>query len=311
MLATCNAIVAEFSNAKRRQLCISLMVIGFSIGGVVGGFIATKLLAHFDWRSVFYFGSAVTLLAIPIVYFLVPESIHWLARTRPDNALEKINKTLHKMGYTPAHKLPELPNTAQTSSIADIFSSKLLQQTLLITTVYLLHAITFYFTLKWAPKIVVDLGYHPSTAGTVLVWANVGGALGGIAFGFLSQRFNLKTVFCSVLLMSGLTVIAFGHTASSLSSLSFFCALNGFFCVAGLAGTYTTMAQIYPTHVRGFGTGFTLSIGRGGAICSPILAGLLFSMNMDLPTISFFMAAGSILAAFILLFLKLQPVAQS
>jgi len=305
MLSVNNALVAEFSNASRRQLSISLMVIGFSIGGVVGGFIATQILAHYDWRMVFQFGAVVTAACIPLVALTVPESAHWLAKKQPPKALDRLNKVLAKFGHEQLATLPQAVASESSSSWRDIFAPNLRRGTILIAIIYVLHAITFYFTLKWAPKIVADLGYHPSTAGTVLVWGNVGGIFGGILFGLLASRLGIKRSFTFVLVLAGLTVVLFGNTATSLFNLSLFNALNGFFCVAGLAGSYACMAQIYPAQTRGFGTGFTLGVGRGGAILSPILAGVLFSADLSLATVATAMGAGSIAAA---LFVSRLPV---
>src|SRR5688572_14945928 len=83
MLASINAVAAEFSNTHRRHLSVSLMSIGYPVGAVLGGIVAARLLQGNDWRSVFYFGTAVTVALIPVVYFVVPESVHWLTRKQP------------------------------------------------------------------------------------------------------------------------------------------------------------------------------------------------------------------------------------
>ena len=83
MLAAINAVSAEFSSTRRRHLSVSLMSIGYPLGAVTGGIVAAQLLQGNDWRSVFYFGAAVTAVLIPITYFVVPESVHWLARNQP------------------------------------------------------------------------------------------------------------------------------------------------------------------------------------------------------------------------------------
>src|SRR5262245_30915439 len=57
MLAAINALVAEFSNTKRRDLNVSLMSIGYPLGAVAGGLLAKELLKTSDWRSVFYLGA--------------------------------------------------------------------------------------------------------------------------------------------------------------------------------------------------------------------------------------------------------------
>jgi len=55
-------------------------------------------------------------------------------------------------------------------SHASIFSPKLLRTTVIVTIAYFFHIMTFYFILKWIPKIVVDMGFSAAYAGSVLVW---------------------------------------------------------------------------------------------------------------------------------------------
>src|SRR6185295_13812578 len=98
MLAAINAVSAEFSNTRRRDLSVSLMSIGYPIGAVVAGLLSQQLLVNHDWRSVFYIGAVATTILIPLVFFLVPESVHWLAQKQPSGALEQINKTLGRVG---------------------------------------------------------------------------------------------------------------------------------------------------------------------------------------------------------------------
>src|SRR5262249_36654460 len=64
MLASINAVAAEFSNRKRRDLSVSLMSIGYPVGAVTGGMLAQRLLTTHDWRSVFYLGATATAILI-------------------------------------------------------------------------------------------------------------------------------------------------------------------------------------------------------------------------------------------------------
>jgi MFS family permease len=101
MLAATNAVAAEFSNDRRRSLNVSLMAIGYPIGAVVGGSIAALLLKQGNWRMVFEFGAAATALFIPLVWWLVPESIAWLCQRQPAGALGGVNRSLARMGLSP------------------------------------------------------------------------------------------------------------------------------------------------------------------------------------------------------------------
>lgn len=50
-----------------------------------------------------------------------------------------------------------------------LFAGDLRRTTLLLAAAYFCHLMTFYFILKWVPKIVVDMGYALSAAGGVSI----------------------------------------------------------------------------------------------------------------------------------------------
>lgn len=307
VLASINAIAAEFSNARRKNLCVSIMAIGYPVGGVLGGLVVQSLLKHGDWRSVFYFGATITAIFIPLVLLFVPESVHWLAHKQPAGALQKINRALGRMGHPPISALPALPEQGRRRSIADIFGPGLVATTVIVTAAYFFHIMTFYFVLKWVPKIVNDMGFAPSAAAGVLVWANLGGACGGATLGLLGLRFSMKRLTIAVMVLSTVMVTVFGHSPADLQRLSLVCAASGFFTNGAIVGMYSIFAQAFPTHVRAFGTGFAIGIGRGGSVLAPMLAGFLFQAGYSLPSVATTMSFAALCAAVVLSFLKLKP----
>lgn len=297
LLAATNAVVAEFSNVRRRHLSVSLMSIGYPIGAVVGGVIAADLLAVGSWRSVFYFGAVVTAAFIPIVLLFVPESVPWLTRRQPPGALDRINRTLRWLGHDTVDALPEIAPEVRRRSMSDIVSPELLRTTTLVTFAYFCHMTTFYFMLKWVPKMVVDMGFAASSAAGVLVWANVGGATGGALLGFASLRVGIRPLTIAAMLLSTVAVIAFGRTPPDLQALAATCAAAGFFANGAIVGMYAILAQVFPTHARASGTGTAIGVGRSGAVLAPILAGALFEAGVGVPTVAIAMSLGSFLAA--------------
>ena len=306
MLAAINAQAAEFSNVRNRPMAIAIMAAGYPIGGVIGGMVVTQLLQYYDWRVVFYFGTAMTALMIPLVWFCMPESVYWLVRKRPSNYLERINATMTTLGHKALTLLPEFPEEATRKTWIDIFSKAMLATTICVTVAYFLHIVTFYYILKWVPKLVVEMGFSPAAAGGVLTWASVGGAIGALTFGFLGRRFDLKRLTLFMFVCSTIATVLFGQTTENLVVLSSLVMLAGYFINAGIVGMYSIVAEVFPTHVRASGTGFTVGIGRGGSVLSPIVAGFLLQGGMELPILSVVMGAGSLLAAAALLFLKLN-----
>jgi benzoate transport len=307
LLATSNAVAAEFSSLRRRNLSVSLMAIGYPVGAVLGGLIVKELLRDHDWRSVFYFGAAITAVFIPLVFLVVPESVPWLAQKQPEGALKRINRAMVRMGHAAIAAMPAISAEAKKRSVRDIFAPELIATTVLSALAYFFHIITFYFLLKWIPKIVVDMHFTPSEGAGVVIWANVGGALGGAMFGLLSQRVGLKPLTISVMLLSAVMVVLFGRTAPDLTELSLLCAAAGFCTNAAIVGLYAIFAQVFPTYVRATGTGFAIGVGRGGSVLAPITAGFLFKWGYSLPTVAVYMAMGSLVAAGVLALLKLKP----
>jgi benzoate transport len=307
VLAAVNAMTAEFSNARRRDACVSFMSIGYPLGAVFGGVIVAQLLKTHDWRSVFYFGSAFTATLIPLVWFLVPESVHWLARKQPANALTRINSAMKRMGFAAIDSLPLQVVKGPKGTIWDIFAPALVATTVILTIAYFFHVTTFYFILKWVPSIIGSMGFPASSAAGVLTWANVGGAAGGALFGVLTQKLPLKPLTIGTMVLATIGVIIFGHTPANLDRLSLLCAGAGFFGNAGIVGMYAIFARAFPTHVRAFGTGWAIGVGRGGAALAPWVAGILFKNGHPVPYVAFVMAMGSLVAAFALLFLKMGP----
>jgi benzoate transport len=304
MLAAINAAAAEYSNNRYRSLAMSLMVIGYPLGGVFGGLVVQQLLGTGTWRDIFSFGAWATAAFIPLVWFFVPETPAFLDRRRPEGALARVNKTLVRFGHAAVSALSAETADAPKKSVADIFKPALIATTLLITFAYFAHITSFYFILKWVPKIVVDMGFEARAAAGVLTWANVGGASGGAIFGLLAIRFGLKPLTILTLLVSAGMIVWFGAGSKDLAALSIMVAATGFFTNSAIVGLYSLFAKVFPTHVRATGTGFAIGLGRGGAALAPVLAGYLFAAGFGLQTVALCMGLGSLLAAGALMMLK-------
>ena len=304
MLAATNAAVAEVSSTARRPLCVVLMAAGYPLGTIIGGSVAAVLLRSFDWPAVFLFGAAATLCFVPLVLVGSPESIAFLMHRRPANALERINDTLRRMRHAPLAVLPPVAVDAPAVPLSALFSPALVRVTVLLTLAYLAHIMTFYFILKWIPKIVVDMGFAPSAAAGVLVSSSIGGLTGSVLLGLLTGRVRLLTLTIGAMLVSVAMVVAFGRGQDGLRNLSLVAAAAGFFTNAGVVGLYALIAQSFPTGLRATATGFVIGIGRGGSALAPVLAGFLFTAGFGLPTVAMLMAMGSLIGAAALIGLR-------
>jgi predicted MFS family arabinose efflux permease len=310
MLAATNAVTAEVSNTAWRSLAMSLYVVGYPLGGVIGGYAAQSwlLVAH-DWRAVFLFGAVVTAALIPLVWLLVPETPAFFAATRPEGAVGRINRSLKAFGLPLIGGLPPRAVGAPKPRVTDILANpKLRPVTLLLAFGYLFHTITFYFVLKWAVKIVADAGFTQPQAASTLTFANVGGVIGGLLFGMAMKRWQIRAPTIAMLLLGMVAVTWFGMGHSTLWGWRLAAGLAMFCTNAAIVGFYAAFALGFPAYARATGTGFVLGIGRAGAAGSPILAGFLFKAlgNDHLAVVALVMALGSGIALVLVALLPLR-----
>ncbi|MBL8650136.1 MAG: MFS transporter [Sphingopyxis sp.] len=310
MLSSTSAMVAEFSNDKRRGLNVALNIAGYSTGAILGGLLASRLLAETgDWRSVFTLGAIASAAMIPLAFFFLPESIESLIARRPAGALERVNHTLVRLGNAPIDALPPPPEQAIKPSIASLFGPGFARITILLTIAYFAQILFFYYIQKWVPKIVVDMGFDAAQAGGVLVAANVGNLAGAVIIGLASQRFKLRPLVAGAMLAGFVAIGLFGVAGADLTRLSITVAVAAFFINAGVVGMYPLLAHAYPAALRASGTGFVIGIGRGGSALGPVVAGALFASGGSLLLVSLVMGIGGLLAAATILLLPRETSA--
>ncbi|MEO8306841.1 MAG: MFS transporter [Pseudomonadota bacterium] len=318
MLAATNAVTAETTSSASRSLAMALYVIGYPLGGTIGGFAAQLwLLKVHDWHAVFMFGAVCTAVMIPLVALLVPETPAFHAARQKPDALARINRSLRALMQPAIDALPQIKAGLQ-PKVSDILSKPGLRKvTWLLALGYMVHTFTFYYVLKFAVKIVSDAGYTQPEAASTLTWANIGGAIGGFLFGFLLKKWDIKgpAIACMVLGAGAVAYFGMGHDTLNYWRLSTF--LQMFFLNAAIVGFYAAFARGFPAYARATGTGFALGIGRAGAAGSPIVAGYLFTafggtgtekghLIAHLMPVSLVMTIGSLVGVVLLLMLPLR-----
>ncbi len=310
LLASTNALAAEFSSARRRDMNVSLMAMGYPFVAFLGGLAAAWVLSEYhNWRFIFGGGAIVTAIFIPLVYFFVPESVSWLCRKQPAGALQSVNATLKRMGHEPVEQLPVNP-AGREYKLMDLFNSTYIRTTVLVAAAYFLHIGTFYFLLKGTPRLGhVFFDYAISDAAGALGWANLGGAIGGVLIGLLAvvfgKKLGIKGLTILFLLLGALGINYFGNLHAladdgqgkvMLTQFIMTVAITNLFLNGGVSGLYSIMAKVFPTHLRAVGTGFTIGMGRLGSILAVSLTGIFVNNQLPLPTIALIMSVGSVLS---------------
>lgn len=294
MFAPVNAITAEYSSLKRREMAISLMVIGYPLGAVIGGWIAIPMSNEllgvgYGWQSIFLLGGIATGALIPLVYFFMPESMDFLLTRRPKGALKKINVLLRKLGHEELTELPPPDAEAQAAGgLQEMGKQPYFGRTIMIVTGYFMTIGAFYFVQYLTANTMSDVfGYPLAIAQSASIWLSIGGIVGGLAFGALSFRLGRSQMTASLVVLAVGAVALFGwllvNTAAGDAIARWQAGVDG---VSGtglfgwlentVVGLYLALSSMMLIIILGlFAMGFTIN----GAI-----AGFYASMAAAYPT---------------------------
>jgi MFS transporter, AAHS family, 4-hydroxybenzoate transporter len=307
MIAVISSLAAEYSNARRRDLCQTMFAAGFPLGGVLGGFYAAYLLPTYGWHALFFTAAALGLIMMLVVWLLLPEPIApMIARPRADS-LVRVNQYLKRCRMAPIAELPAPPLNAKSVPMKALFKAGMARPTILITSIYFLHVITLFFAQTWVPSMIAGEGFPPTRAALVGVWVNAGGIFGGLLLGATSMRFGLKMLVVTAMTGGAMLTAAFGSIPPNFLFLASGAAGMGFFLQGAMMGLYAVVARTFPAQMRVSGTGLVIGIGRIGSAAGPALAGQLLTNGLSRNLVAAAMGAPALLGALLLVKFRVSP----
>ena len=266
ILVGTNVITSEYSSRKWRSFAISVYAAGFGIGAVLGGIFAVMLQGEYGWRSVFLAGAILTSLLLVVLFIWLPESIDFLTSKQPKNAEVRLNLI--------AKVKTKLP-------ISQLFSEKYLHSTLLIWTAFFAIMFSFYFISSWTPALLKEAGMTTEQSVSVGMMISLGGTCGALIYGLLASRWTARGVLILFTILSSAAIITFILSSSVLWVAMVFGILVGALMNGCISGLYTLNPLTYDADIRSTGVGWSIGIGRIGAILAPTIAGQLLDMGWD------------------------------
>lgn len=135
-----------------------------------------------------------------------------------------------------------------------------------------------------------------------MVVLNFGCVLGSLFTAWLATRTSVKIVamgsaMCAALCLLG---IATGYADDIvLMSLVFFAGVGA---ISAQNLTNALVSNAFPEEMRSTALGFTLGIGRLGAVASPVAGGLILQFGLDAGSVLVMLAAADLLGAALLTF---------
>ena len=307
MLASLTVVVSEYSSDRRRTLALIILQAGFPAGAMIWGIVAAPIILGYGWRWAFVFGGVLSGLMMPVAMAFLPESLDYLLSSRPPNTLEKVNRTLKRMGKTMVRELGTVTQAKPArAKLNQLFRHGRGRNTLLIWVCFFCTLLVFYFFMSWTPKLLIDAGLSEQAGLSGGIILNAGAILGGLALGLLASRIRLNWLQSGYALMGGLLMIAFGVYAGELFTALTLAFLVGLFGTGCIMGAYAAVPQMYPPEVRTTGTGMAIGVGRWGGVAAPTAAGMLLDAGWTGPNLYFIFAIPLFMAAAAAMFLRFR-----
>ena len=307
MLASLTVVVSEYSSNRRRTLALIILQAGFPAGAMVWGIVAAPIILGYGWRWAFVFGGVLSGLMIPVAMAFLPESLDYLLSSRPPNTLEKVNRTLKRMGKTMVRELGTVTQAKPArAKLNHLFRHGRGRNTLLIWVCFFCTLLVFYFFMSWTPKLLIDAGLSEQVGLSGGIILNAGAILGGLALGLLASRIRLNWLQSGYALIGGVLMIAFGAYAGELFTALALAFLVGLFGTGCIMGAYAAVPQMYPPEMRTTGTGMAIGVGRWGGVAAPTVAGVLLDAGWTGPDLYLIFAIPLFMAAAAAMFLRLR-----
>jgi AAHS family 4-hydroxybenzoate transporter-like MFS transporter len=283
------ALTSEYMPEKYRNLLVTLMYTGAALGSVVAGFVGPALIESYGRQGIFALGSAMPAIAVVLLLLLLPESLRFLVtkRANPSKIARLIKRIDRTFQITSDQEFIVEEVTHKGAPVRELFGGRQTAITLVIWLVFFANQFMIFLVALWLPTVMVEGGLVLAAALLLVAIYHLGGAIGGPALGWVSDRYNAQTVLKISYPIAAVGLVAIGFSLNSemlLHPLAFIAggaAIGSSLCLGALT------ASLYPTRARSTGVGWALSVGRGGAIIAPMIGGVVLGWG----TQGFFFAA--------------------
>lgn len=276
------ALTAEYAPHKNRQLFNGITLTGYPIGGIVTTLVALAVLPTAEviknssppseqWRLL-YGVAALFLVVLPIMYFRLPESPSFLLR----KGKEAEARALAEQYGLEFEKLVEEDRSVRESNTGGgyrlLFSPRYRTATAIFVVIMFCTQILVYGPNTWLPSMTEAMGFEGMQGILALMMLQIGAAIGTLVGAYLVDRGGATKTIVPYFLLGAFSLLALAFGAN-LGQAGLFVA--AFLAGVGTTGTSTLMygviAAHYPAAARSSAIGFTLGLGRFGAILAPQL----------------------------------------
>ncbi|BDC41254.1 MFS transporter [Paraburkholderia terrae] len=296
-MPTAITITSEFGPEKQRSLLVTSMFCGFTLGGASGGVVAAQILPQHGWQGVLLFGGTMPLLLVPVLVWLLPESVRYLVLSGRMQA--PVARTLRRIAPQEPldHATFTVPeNKVKGSPVGNLFCKGVIVGTVCLWLTFFMSLLVYYLLTSWLPTVINSTGVPLDMTALIVAALPLGSTVGAVLIGRLMDRHNPCLILASSYLLAAVFILLIG-VATSLPMLVFAVFGAGLGTGGSQTGANALAAAYYPTSSRVSGVSWALGIGRVGSIVGSMVGGALLAMHLGLSVMFVLVAIPAIVAA--------------
>ncbi|AYD39391.1 MFS transporter [Clostridium fermenticellae] len=277
-LPAASTLVSEFSPTKVRGRMVVLLESFWAWGWIAAALIAYLLIPIYGWRIGFFLGGVPALYAAYLRKG-IPESPRYLEQKGYFKEADAIVGKMEKQAGINSKHIDTSPLSGDKRSkggrLADLWSKAYFKHTIVLWVLWLGINFGYYGFVLWTPTLLVGKGFSLVKGFEFTLIMTIAQLPGYYSAAYLIEKIGRKKVLVIYLIGTAVSAYLFGQAASSNSVLTFGCLLY-FFSLGAWGAVYAYTPEVYPTSIRGCGTGWAAAIGRIGAIAAPYVVGLMY-----------------------------------
>ncbi|MBM4761339.1 aromatic acid/H+ symport family MFS transporter [Bacillus sp. B15-48] len=275
------ALLTDYSPGKLKSMVVSIVLCGYSIGGMLAPILGMTLMPTYGWELIFWV-AGIPILFLPILFKLLPESSAHLIRTGRKKELIKIlAKVNPEATISEKDEIADIKESESKVPVMGLFQNKRTLSTLMFWTTFFMSLLMVYGLNTWLPNLMIEAGYGLHSSLAFLVTLQAGAIIGTLVIAKLNDRFDLKNLLVILYALGaiGITLLGFGGSTFYI------------YILVGIAGASTIgaqnliqayVSQYYPASLRSTALGMSSGIGRLGGMLGPILGGFLLSISLPI-----------------------------
>jgi AAHS family 4-hydroxybenzoate transporter-like MFS transporter len=282
LLAPAWSLNIECMPAGKKATAVTIIMLGFSIGGSLAGQVTNLLAPEHGWQMVFFACGAGTMALALILLFTLPESARWMvAKGKPapliSKALGRFDPAAADIPYT-GFALPDERETRGDSpwaKTADLFRGTLAFITPVIWFTYFFSSFAIYMRVSFSVVFLEMLGVNRIEGTNIGSVGSIVGAVGGVLLLMFTEKRGPAWIALAPLVgVPAMLAIGWGLTGGPWFVPV---VLTGIVAVGvGHAAVISMTTIYYPSAVRSTGGGWASFVAKFAAVAAPLVGGAWF-----------------------------------